>query len=109
MIMLRAARTYFAAVLSVRKMHTVKASSMNVFGSLHEIVRCPTCFCDASRDLIAGLLAKKPEDRLTGAAVRGHAFFAGTDWDAMLRRELPPPIARADFPVIEGLDGLDVM
>ena len=67
------------------------------------------CFCDASRDLIAGLLAKKPEDRLTGAAVRGHAFFAGTDWDAMLRRELPPPIARADFPVVEGLDGLDVM
>ena len=44
------------------------------------------------RDLLRGLLAKKPETRLVGFdAVKTHPYFTGMDWEKLERKELPPP------------------
>ena len=48
---------------------------------------------DDLRDLLAALLAKKPADRATSAAVARHPFFAPIDWRAAAARNLPPPHA----------------
>eukprot|EP00300_Choanocystis_sp_HF-7_P034255 c46889_g1_i1.p1 GENE.c46889_g1_i1~~c46889_g1_i1.p1 ORF type:complete len:193 (-),score=8.60 c46889_g1_i1:45-542(-) len=48
-----------------------------------------------ARDVIASLLAVRPEERLGGrgrgaAEIREHPFFAVLDWRALLAREIPP-------------------
>jgi serine/threonine protein kinase len=42
-------------------------------------------------DLIAKLLCKDPLKRLDSSAVRFHPFFDHVDWNAMQRKEIPPP------------------
>ncbi|KAI8927990.1 hypothetical protein BC831DRAFT_450572 [Entophlyctis helioformis] len=60
-----------------------------------EIVYPPTLPRDAV-NLLQKLLTKDPARRLGGGKndamdVKQHPFFAGVDWDAMLRLEIPPP------------------
>lgn len=42
----------------------------------------------AAKNLIQRLLAKSPEQRLTGEAVMQHDWFKGLDWDKLERREV---------------------
>jgi serine/threonine protein kinase len=45
-------------------------------------------------DIIMQLLHKKPEHRLGGKStdqVKDHEWFAGLDWERLLRKEIPPP------------------
>ena len=58
----------------------------------------PHHFSVAARDFIGRLMDRNPASRLGctaeghyGAAIRAHPFFAGVDWAAAMRRELPPP------------------
>ena len=54
---------------------------------------------DEAVDIIKGLLAKLPHDRLGAGTrdvsgvqqVKGHAWFRQMDWQALLRKEIAPP------------------
>jgi len=51
---------------------------------------------EVSKELIRGLLIKRPEKRLGGGFdgakdIKAHPFFAGYDWDGLLGRRLEPP------------------
>mmetsp|Transcript_3505 Transcript_3505/g.4344 ORF Transcript_3505/g.4344 Transcript_3505/m.4344 type:complete len:128 (-) Transcript_3505:187-570(-) len=64
---------------------------------LQENPRFTSDFSATSKDLIRQLLRKKPTKRLgvtSGGAsrVRKHAFFKGFDFNALLERQLKPPI-----------------
>jgi len=63
---------------------------------LHDKLRFPDHVPPLARSFLEGLLARIPDQRLGGgptdaAAVRGHAFFGAIDWEALERREIPPP------------------
>jgi len=48
----------------------------------------------AARAFLLHLLERAPADRLGtrgGSEVKDHEFFAGIDWDALVRRRIPPP------------------
>uniref|UniRef100_H3CBN3 protein kinase C n=1 Tax=Tetraodon nigroviridis TaxID=99883 RepID=H3CBN3_TETNG len=68
-----------------------------VFDSIvNEEVRCPRFLSPAAASLIRQLLQKNPEVRLGGGEedalqVKGHSFFQGTDWDALLAKRVQPP------------------
>eukprot|EP00616_Rhizochromulina_sp_CCMP1243_P000571 CAMPEP_0118962490 /NCGR_PEP_ID=MMETSP1173-20130426/811_1 /TAXON_ID=1034831 /ORGANISM="Rhizochromulina marina cf, Strain CCMP1243" /LENGTH=529 /DNA_ID=CAMNT_0006910763 /DNA_START=57 /DNA_END=1646 /DNA_ORIENTATION=+ len=56
----------------------------------------PMHFSPESQDFISKLLQKEPEARLgmgPGGAtdIQGHEWFADIDWDALMRKEIPPP------------------
>ncbi len=44
-----------------------------------------------ARDILQGLLAKDPSQRLDAQGVKQHPWFAGMDWDKLYRMELTPP------------------
>jgi serine/threonine protein kinase len=51
---------------------------------------------EAARDILRRLLHKDPRQRLgcsaaDSADIKAHPFFAGVDWGALLRREIPAP------------------
>ena len=50
-----------------------------------------------AKNLIQRLLAKSPEARLTGQAVKEHEWFKGLDWDKLERREVcsSTPVCRS--------------
>jgi len=50
---------------------------------------------DSSRALISALLQKRPEHRPTADDIKAHPFFVSTmriNWEALLRKELSPPV-----------------
>lgn len=54
----------------------------------------PPAMPPAAASLICGLLTFDPSTRLGARGaneIRGHPFFEGFDWDALLRREVMPP------------------
>lgn len=53
-----------------------------------ERLRMPAWISPAARDLLHGLLDKRPERRLTLPAVKRTAFFSDVDWDAVLRKRM---------------------
>ncbi|KAJ7490119.1 kinase-like domain-containing protein [Mycena galericulata] len=53
---------------------------------------CPSdAFPAPARDLLRGLLAKDRHARLTIGQVKAHAYFAGIDWTAVARHQVPAP------------------
>lgn len=46
---------------------------------------------NSAKNLIQRLLAKSPEARLAGEAVKQHDWFKGLDWDKLERREVRRP------------------
>ena len=69
---------------------------------LYERLRsAPLVFPDfvepVARDFLGGLLTRNPALRLGArggsAEVQAHPFFAGIDFGALFRREVPPPFA----------------
>ncbi|KAK9065348.1 hypothetical protein SSX86_016731 [Deinandra increscens subsp. villosa] len=74
-----------------------RATLFNVVGQQLKFPESPgTSY--ASRDLIRGLLAKEPQNRLgvkRGATeIKQHAFFQGVNW-ALIRCSTPPEVPRA--------------
>jgi len=66
-------------------------------------IKYPNNFSPSIKDLLTGLFIKDPEKRLgsgpDGAKnIKKHAWFAGVNWDAFLRKEVKPPFK----PVIKG-------
>ena len=56
----------------------------------------PFSHCVIPQSIVSGLLAKHPDNRLGGSArdgrdVMAHAFFAGINFDKLVRREIKPP------------------
>ena len=63
----------------------------------HGKLRLPKQASPEVKDLITKLLERNPRDRLGSgplgtAEIKDHPFFAGIDWDAVLRRQLRPPL-----------------
>jgi serine/threonine protein kinase len=52
-------------------------------------------FSDDAKSLIKGLLARNPHSRLgsqnDAEEIKNHPFFANVDWDALYRKQVPPP------------------
>ena len=48
-------------------------------------------FSSKAGNLLRGLLQRDPNNRLTVEQIKSHAFFDGTDWEAMLNKEIRPP------------------
>jgi len=52
-------------------------------------------FSDDAKSLIKGLLARNPHNRLgsqnDAEEIKNHPFFANVDWDALYRKQVPPP------------------
>lgn len=50
-----------------------------------------TCYArqasPAAKELISGLLDRKPERRLAAEHCKQHAFFSGVDWGKLARKE----------------------
>lgn len=45
-----------------------------------------------TRSLLSGLMERDPSKRLADpTAIKAHPYFKGMDWDALLRKEVPPP------------------
>ncbi|RDB24179.1 Protein kinase C zeta type [Hypsizygus marmoreus] len=44
-----------------------------------------------AQDLIRGMLAKDPRDRLSVGEIKQHPWFAGIDWEKAAKHELPAP------------------
>lgn len=66
-------------------------------------VKFPSSFSPSVKDLLNGLFIKDPEKRLGSGTegakgIKKHAWFAGVNWDAFLRKEVKPPFK----PVIKG-------
>ena len=54
----------------------------------------PALWSDNASDFLLKMMAKNPDERLgTGGVeeIQNHPFFAGYDWDALLRLEVEPP------------------
>lgn len=65
----------------------------------------------AAKNLIQRLLAKSPDQRLTGEAVMQHEWFKGIDWGKLERREIPSPLRSSIFagaPDQISMKGLDI-
>jgi serine/threonine protein kinase len=58
-------------------------------------LKFPAFVSNPCRDLIARLLNRNPEDRLTGADVLSHEYFESLDMDALMRKEITPPFTPA--------------
>lgn len=63
----------------------------------HGKLRLPKQASAEAKDLITKLLERNPRDRLgsgplSTTEIRDHPFFTGIDWDAVLRRQLRPPL-----------------
>jgi serine/threonine protein kinase len=63
----------------------------------HGKLRLPKQASSEAKDLITKLLERNPRDRLGSgplgtAEIKDHPFFAGIDWDMVLRRQLRPPL-----------------
>ena len=59
-------------------------------------LRFPDSVPADAQSLLRALLCRNPHDRLGATQdgvqqIRRHAFFASIDWDALVRREMPPP------------------
>lgn len=84
------------------------ASRMRMLGArlnAFELGSLPRHMSHDAQDLVRGLLQANPAARLGGgpdggpdggAKVAAHAFFASLDWDALLRRQLPSTLGKAD-------------
>ncbi|KNC80538.1 AGC/RSK/RSKP70 protein kinase [Sphaeroforma arctica JP610] len=64
---------------------------------LKGVLRTPPYLSDNAKDLLRKLLRRNTNNRLGSGPsdveeIKAHPFFAGVDWNAMLRRELEPPI-----------------
>ncbi|KAG7391565.1 hypothetical protein PHYBOEH_006649 [Phytophthora boehmeriae] len=63
---------------------------------LYQPVRYPNNMSPELKSLLMALLEKRQEDRLGcrgGVAdIKAHEFFAGINWDEVMRRQLKPPI-----------------
>eukprot|EP01134_Creolimax_fragrantissima_P001330 CFRG1330T1 len=64
---------------------------------LRGVLRTPPYLSDSAKDLLRKLLRRNMANRLGAGPgdveeVKAHPFFAGIDWDRMLKRELVPPI-----------------
>jgi serine/threonine protein kinase len=57
-----------------------------------EKVRCPPFLSADAKSLIDGLLCRDQVKRLTVAAAKGHSFFRGVDWQAVLQKKAATPI-----------------
>jgi hypothetical protein len=58
---------------------------------LNEPIAFPEMLSPAACNLLEGLLKKDPTERLGMSDVMTHAFFDGTDWEAVERKEIAPP------------------
>ncbi|RLN26716.1 hypothetical protein BBJ28_00022856 [Nothophytophthora sp. Chile5] len=63
---------------------------------LYQPVRYPNNMSPELKSLLVALLEKRQEDRLGFrggiAELKAHEFFAGVDWDRVMRRQLTPPL-----------------
>jgi serum/glucocorticoid-regulated kinase 3 len=59
----------------------------------HSKLRFPLNVSPNARNLITGLLAKEPEERMgkNDEEIKGHPFFSGINWDLLLARKIRPP------------------
>jgi len=63
---------------------------------LHDRLRFPDHVPPKARLFLEGLLVRDPSRRLGGALddvkdVMAHPFYGGLDWEALDRKEIPPP------------------
>eukprot|EP00038_Savillea_parva_P019422 m.27445 g.27445 ORF g.27445 m.27445 type:complete len:522 (+) comp4415_c0_seq1:58-1623(+) len=63
---------------------------------LHDSISFPDFVPGPARSFLRGLLVRIPDQRLGGSIrdakeVMGHEFFDGMDWEALERKEIPPP------------------
>ena len=58
---------------------------------LHADLTFPSKVSRKARQLIEELLRRNPEERLTGAAARDHAFFCDLDWERLAVEAVPAP------------------
>ncbi|EDW97362.2 RAC serine/threonine-protein kinase [Drosophila yakuba] len=63
---------------------------------LVEEVKFPRNITDEAKNLLAGLLAKDPKERLGGGKddvkeIQAHPFFASINWTDLLLKKIPPP------------------
>ncbi len=69
--------------------------SMNSFKMQYAVMakeaRLPARLSRGCRDLLSGLLRRDPSKRLNIDRTLSHPWFAGIDWDSVMRRELRPP------------------
>ncbi len=69
------------------------------YKTMHDALRMPNYLTPAAQSLLRGLLDRNVNQRLkTAAEVRNHAFFAFTDWNAVLAKKVAPPFE----PVVQG-------
>ncbi|KAE8882373.1 hypothetical protein PF007_g1092 [Phytophthora fragariae] len=63
---------------------------------LYQPVRYPNNMSPELKSLLVALLEKRQDDRLGArggiADIKAHEFFAGIDWDLVLKRQLKPPL-----------------
>jgi len=59
---------------------------------VHDRLAFPPYVSESARSIIALLLEKDPERRLTNTVLmKRHPFFEGIDWDALYRKKITPP------------------
>lgn len=63
---------------------------------LMEEVRFPRNISPEARNLLSGLLAKSPAQRLGGCredvqAIQAHPFFSSINWTDLVKKKIPPP------------------
>ena len=52
----------------------------------------PRYISKEGKDLLNQLLNKRPEKRITLESLKAHEFFKDIDWQALMRREVKPPV-----------------
>jgi serine/threonine protein kinase len=55
-------------------------------------LQVPRYISKEGKDLLNQLLNKRPEKRIALQSVKSHDFFKEINWDALLRREIKPPV-----------------
>lgn len=62
------------------------------FKIMHAKLEIPEHLDEATKSMVVGLLERDPNKRLADAAIiKAHPYFAGTEWDKILRKEVKPP------------------
>jgi len=62
------------------------------FKIMHAKLELPDSLDNNTKSILTGLLERDPMKRLADAsAIKSHPYFAGLDWEKLLRKEIPPP------------------